>query len=149
MPAHSYDMYSNVPAKHPYETLCLLQICNTQLQFVTAVQSPSRKHSKTNYPIKRLHYASPSFTRRQYKRASVSGKLRGCAPGAKHSDSGWKRNTSSFLSDEVYETRFHDRDVKARSRVLDAISGFSLCPARTLITRSMVQLVELNGPAEV
>lgn len=69
MPAHSYDTYSNVPAKHPYETLRVLQTYDTQ--FVVAVQPPSREHSETDYPIKRLHYASPSFTRRQYKRASV------------------------------------------------------------------------------
>lgn len=103
----------------------VLQIYNTQI--VVVVQLPSChqvQYSKADYPIKRLHYVSPSFTRQQYKRASVSRKIRQCTPAAKRSGSGRKRNTSSFLFDEVYETRFHDRDVKARSRVPDAVGGF-------------------------
>lgn len=135
----SYDTHNNVPMKRPCETLRILQMYNIRFVGSTTTISPPSRARRSWMSDKAASITFPLWgnntNERMYLERYDNARLTRSVQAPR------ERNTSSFLSGEVYESHFHDRDANERSpRVPGAVGGFWLCPATTLITTYAARL---------
>lgn len=124
-------------------------------RFLALVQPPSChevEHSRADVSIKRLHYASSFFTRRQYKRASISRKLRqrSWSGGERKGKGGGVRTEEKFLSSRwsLRDAFSPSCDLKARSCVSRRGRRFPIMSPRTELIMRDVNSGRTTGPAE-